>query len=221
MISCVALLLGTHHALSANQDKGVEEFFDKLRASYSSISSAKFQVAARHIETEKEFNYKIYVEFCAPNLVHVFWEGDGNYRTIVCDGKKIYWVPKLSKGVSEFNYEPDQLTVIIRNANLETSAYFDWNRQLSTNKDGAMKRSVLTLTKGVEWNGKKWFVLNRFLLRAAVSIDYYIDPDLLLIFRVVTYDTANKRLIGDFRVTSFKSGVKIDASRFKKPKPTK
>jgi outer membrane lipoprotein-sorting protein len=198
-------------------DPKVEELLGKMRDSYKAIKSAKFEVKSKLHREDKEFEATTNVLFKSPNKVSLELtpddqEGDEHFTLYYRhDGKKMAAGEAKDKLQSR-EYSEDAFP---EGMNLETIAFWDWDKQLNTAEDKNMHDSELKIVEDVEWDGKKWLTLEESAPKSEVFVRYYIDPKTNLIWRTEVKELDTMKAIDELWITKLETDVEIDDDEFK------
>jgi len=174
-------------SLSLAADKEVEDLLAKMRAKYSSAKTAHIITRATSSSLGKSavtvdvvFQQKAKIRakvFGLPFMKGKTWN-------FISDGSKI--ASDDFTGHPQYSeFDPDHIPMPV---NLEVMSFWDWERQLSTEKGANMEHSKFKLIANEAWDGKKWTVLEETAYGQSVFVRYFIDPKTYLIGRVIVYD---------------------------------
>lgn len=198
-------------------DKEIEDLLASMRKAYQNTKTASFSMESTLLGENGDITVKMDGFYKNPNLISIDITFMELHAKVICDGKYIYASADKSPRTFEEKYTLEKLGDSLSGANLEILSFFDWKRQLSTDKGANMHDSKLSLRRGQKWSGKTWIVLEESAPQMGVYVEYYIDPETFLIWRTVQMSVDKEFTRGDFVVKSLKLGVKVDDSRFKKP----
>ena len=212
LILCAALSTG---ALATNDE--VEELLAKMRKTYQTLGTVTFKLESTILTPNGDIVIHMIGGFKSPNKMYVDIELPGARVKVVSDGKKVYSVRGDSERIMEVPYDIDIMGDALMGANLEVINFYDWERQLSTGKDGNMHDSKLSIRKNEKWNGKSWLVLEESAPKVDVYVEYYIDPKTNFVWRTVQMSLDKEFSRGEFILKSLKQGAKISDKRFQKP----
>lgn len=212
------IILAASLAMSAAAgDKEVEDLLAKMRKAYKDVKTATFSLESTLLAGNGDIVVTLKGGFKSPNKMYGDIEIDDVKLKFISDGKRIYRIDTFNDEIMDLPYSPEQMQVTIRSANLELINFYDWERQLSTEKDHNMYESKLSIRQNEEWNGKKWTVLEESAPTVGVYVEYFIDPKTHLIWRTLQMDLDKDIIRGDYVLKELKIGVKIDDQKFKKP----
>jgi len=211
MASAVFVVAAAHAA-----DAEVEALLSKMRNVYKQTKTATFTTETKLGDNVIVSNFsfsgpaKIHVEFTIPTP-----QGAKASVVEITDGKTIYL--KLPTQ-TEFQQKPFTANDLDSDlaVNLESICFYDWEKQLSTEKGKNMEHSTFKILPGQEWDGKKWTVLEETSSTDKVLCSYYIDPKTSLIWRTTVKALAggDKSAEMDCKITKMNLGVKLDDSIF-------
>lgn len=188
-----------------------------MRAAYKSAKSATFSVdVTRMTQQNGRQSYSFTMQYKAPNLFSTDLESPAGKSISRSDGKTIWFTAVGTDSVSQMPWSLDNVQGATT-GNLESICFIDWERQLSTAKGKNMETSKLKIRKDVEWNNKKWIVLDEVSPTVQVAVDYYIDPKTHLIHRTELFSEDRSQFFASFKVKEMKVNAKVDEAKFKKP----
>ena len=198
-------------------DKEVEDLLAKMRKAYKDVKTATFTLESTLLADNGDIVITLTGGFKSPNKMYVDIEFDDMKMKVISDGKRIYVFNPLFDEIRDIPYNDERMGRALSAADLELINFYDWELQLSTEKEHNMNGSKLSIRKDEEWNGKKWIVLEESAPQVNVYVEYYIDPKTHLIWRTVRMDIDKEFIRGDYVLKKLKTGVKIDDKKFKKP----
>ncbi len=198
------------------QSSEVEKLLAGMRAAYSGAKSATFTVDVVTMTASGRQNYSIKAQYKSPKMFSTEMTTPIGNAFTRSDGKTIWFTQISNDTVQEMPWSLDNLQRAT-SGNLETICFMDYERQLSTAEGKNMETSKLKIRKDVEWNSKKWTVLDEVSDSVGVAVDYYIDPETHIIHRTEIFNTDRSQFIGSFKVKDMKLNAKVDETKFKKP----
>jgi len=214
----VITILAASLAMSAvAADKEVEDLLAKMRKAYKEVKTATFTLESTLLAGNGDIVVTLKGGFKAPNKMYADIKSAEFKMKFISDGKTIFLIDSANDEVSDIPYSDRNMGRALSVANLELINFYEWKKQLSTEKDHNMHDSKLSIRQNEEWNGKKWTVLEESAPQAGVYVEYYIDPKTHLIWRTVQMTLDKEFIRGDYVLKQLKIGVKIDDKRFKKP----
>ena len=214
----VITILAASLAMSAvAADKEVEDLLTKMRKAYKEVKTATFTLESTLLSGNGDIVVTLKGGFKAPNKMYADIKSAEFKMKFISDGKTIFLIDSANDEVSDIPYSDSNMGRALSVANLELINFYEWKKQLSTEKDHNMHDSKLSIRQNEEWNGKKWTVLEESAPQAGVYVEYYIDPKTHLIWRTVQMTLDKEFIRGDYVLKQLKIGVKIDDKRFKKP----
>lgn len=210
-------LLLTLSGLAAAAEKDVEEQLSKMRDAYKAVKAAKFtSESVLHIEGEKVtgtidtvYKSENKVTMRATNLF-----GMEGVIKVISNGKKISVSTPEEKVDDDFSIEAMGQAMPV---NLEVMCFWDWKRQLSTEKGANMEFSEFKLLKDQSWNDKKWTVLEETAKGQGVFAKYWIDPKTHFIWRTEISDLESKEKVMDCTLKSLEVDIEVADSTFDIP----
>ena len=211
LLLCAALSVG---ALGA--DKDVEDLLAKMRKAYKETKTASFELKTFLPLPEGDLVIKMKGWFKSPSKIAVDIEMDERKVNVVSDGKQIYATFTGAEQVAKMDYSIDMLNRILNGANLEVLCFYDWKRQLSTDKGANMHDSVLSIRKE-KWKGKEWIVLEESAPQVDVYVEYFIDPKTHYIWRTIQMTLDKEFTNGEYVLSKLKTGLTISDKRFAPP----
>ncbi len=193
----------------------VSTLLSRMRSAYASAGTARLSaVITFYPSPEQVLRLSLEMEYIKPDRVRVLLSSGEERVLVVSDGKVVSVVhePSGSRLLNPFSLEHLNASVP---GNLETICFWDWRRQLSSEGEGKMAGSQLRLLSGVEWNGKKWVVLEERDEKLDLLVKYYVDPKTFLIMRTVVYGLARGSLYQEAQVVALEAGIKLEEERFR------
>jgi len=213
--SCLVIPLLVAASAASAADKAVEDLLSNMRKAYSSISGATMEVAVRVNTQQNGWQSGVLkVDYGRPLQIRFKSEVGANRVERYSNGKKVVTIRNGSKSSTD-KVDVDTVGGQLQ-GNLEWLCFFDWKRQLSTEKGANMNESKLKLDSE-EWNGKKWTVLDEKAENVGVGVRYFIDPKTYLIMRCDVTSLQLNQLVVKTEVKAVKLGVKHPASIFEAP----
>lgn len=199
-------------------DKDVEDILKALRVNYSNAKSVKMEVVSYLQQVGDDNLLTSQVLYKKPGSFRILMKGNSmgpnGSLLMVSDGKTSYTKTPDSK-VTKEKFDPDKIAPPV---NLEVLCFWDWKRQLSTEKGANMNGSQLRLLKKETWKGKDYMVLEEKAPRSEVFVRYFIDPKTKFIVRTAVYHLDDASiLLQDHKVTKFELNAKIDEAQLKLP----
>lgn len=194
-------------------DKDVEDLLTNMRKAYQSVKSAKFVMDGKLTTPGGNLEVTVAGKFMAPNLLKAEVTVFGQASNVVTDGATIK-ASAPGMDAQKRKYTTEALNQALP-ANLEIICFYDWKKQLSTEKGNNMAESKLAIKKAVEWNGRRWLLLQETAPTVGVYVEYYVDQDTWLINRTVVQDLETKKPQGDYRLKSLELGAKVEKKDFK------
>jgi len=197
-------------------DSKVEELLSNMRNSYRLTKSATYT-------TESHFGSNTFVStfsFVGPSKIRVdtISPNSKSMKTAlieITDGKTMNIKPPNTIDFVENPFTVDRFAQSLP-VDLESLSFFDWDRQLSTAEGKNMSKSTFKIELNVEWNAKKWTVLEETAAAQKVVCRYFIDPHTFFIWRTLVTampgGSANDN--NDCRITKLNLSPKIDESIF-------
>lgn len=200
--------------LAASAD--VEALLANMRKAYAAVKSARLVTQTVRNGQGPSVNATVTTNYIAPLNVHFAIRGmheapKGGQAVVVTDGKRIQY-HGFSGPANEIRYQPDRLNVNLP-INLETINFYDYKRQLSTERGGNMRRSSLKIVKGEVWKDKTWTVLEETVDN--LLIRYFVDPKTFLMHRTVMSGLKTKRLLMDAVIVDMRVNAPVDPKLFK------
>ena len=216
--SSTFLLLALVAPIAHAADKDVEDMLKILRTNYSNAKSVRMDVVGvlDQLGDENPLTSKIW--YRKPGAFRMETKGNtlgpNNTLLLISDGKQTYMKNPAGQ-VTKEKFDPDKIATPV---NLETLCFWDWKRQLSTDKGANMHDSQLRLIKKETWKDKDYMVLEEKAPKSKVFVRYYIDPKTKFIVRTAVYNLDNPaEMLQDYKVTSFQLNPRVDEKQFKFP----
>lgn len=210
---CAALAASS---FARDADKEVEKLLASMRQAYQSTQSASI-VSKSTTEIEgKEETFAVRMDYTKPNLLRLVFTFRGQELTKISDGKKVYTVA----GSGKPHEQKLTLDALGGDApiNLETMAFFDWKRQLSTSLGANMEHSKFKIVLSEEWSGRSWIVLEETAHGQNVYVRYFVDPKTYLIWKCDVKSIDKKKSIMTTEVQKLLLNPKLDSKIFAAPK---
>ncbi|MCH7905352.1 MAG: hypothetical protein IH944_12420 [Armatimonadetes bacterium] len=215
LLLCAALSAG---ALGA--DKDVEDLLAKMRKAYQETKTASFELETTLLAVEGDVVIKMKGLFKSPNKLAVDIvmniASDERKINVISDGKQIYASATGVEEVGKTDFSIDRLNQALGAANLEVLCFYDWKRQLSTDKGANMHDSTLSIRKE-KWKGKEWIVLEESAPRVDIYVEYFIDPKTHFIWKTIRMTLDKEFTNGEYVLTKLKTGLTISDKRFAPP----
>lgn len=210
----VASLILAVSGLATAADKDVEELLAKMRDTYKAVKSAKItSESVLHIEGEK---VTATIDTTYKSLNKAFMRSTNLFGMegvvkVICDGKKI--VASTPEGKEEEDFTVEALSQAMP-LNLEVMSFWDWKRQLSTEKGANMEFSEFKLLKDQSWNDKKWTILEETAKGQGVFVRYWIDPKTNFIWKSEVADLESRDKIMESTIKSLELDTEVSDSVF-------
>jgi outer membrane lipoprotein-sorting protein len=210
------VLLAACGAQAQKASKEVEKLLSSMRTAYQAASSATVDVLSITEFDGKEEKMEVRLDYAKPNLIRLIFSFRGSIVTRISDGKKVSTKVEGGKASTE------ALTLDALGGgapiNLESLAFFDWKRQLSTEPGGNMRKSEFKLILSESWKGRTWIVLEETAHEQDVFVRYFVDPDTYMIWRCDVKSLDKKRTIMTTEVRKLLLNPKLDPKLFMIPK---
>lgn len=202
--------------LPVEADKDVEKLLSNMRQAYQSANSATILSKTKTKIEGKEEAFEVHMDYVKPNLIRMVFAFRGQEVAKISDGKKIYTMV----GTGKAHEEKLTLDGLGGDApiNLETMAFFDWKRQLSTSPGANMSESKFKIVLSEEWNGRSWIVLEETAHGQNVFVRYFVDPKTFFIWKCDVKSLDKKRAIMTTEVQKLLLNPKLDPRIFDAPK---
>lgn len=183
----------------------------KVHDAYAAVKSARVTMEATGYAGDGKTGVTLL--YAAPKklkaTVKGFAEGGGQTTFTTTGGTVAITDPDGKQAKQEIDFDQLQLP-----CNLETMSFWDYQKQLSTDKGGNMETSVLKVVEKEKWNDKEWIVLEEDAPAQKVSVRYFIDPKTYLIWRTVTTPYSGEQTFESW-ITKLELDVKVDDKEFK------
>lgn len=201
---------------AADADKEVEKLLSNMRQAYQSAQTASVVSKSTTEIDGKEETFAVRMDYAKPNLLRMVFTFRGQEATKISDGKKVY----MMVGGGRPHEQKLSLDSLGGDApiNLETMAFFDWKRQLSTSSGANMEKSKFKIVLSEEWNGRSWIVLEETAHGQNVFVRYFIDPKTFLIWKCDVKSLDKKESIMTTEVQKLLLNPKLNPKIFTAPK---
>lgn len=216
----LALALVATSAFAFAADKEVEELLAKMRKAYQSVESVSLTAKSRGQFLPEGEALEVKMDYARTNKLRLAFKFGSQQVRRVSDGKKVYTWAEPAKGEKS---EPDVSDVSMdalggdAPINLESMCFFDWKRQLSTEKGANMEKSEFKLIKSESWNGRSWIVLEETAHGQNVFARYFIDPSTYFIWRCDVKTLDKKNPFMEVHLVDLQLNPKLPADTFKAP----
>ena len=201
---------------AADADKEVEKLLANMRQAYQSAQSASVVSKSTTEIDGKDETFAVRMDYAKPNLLRMVFTFRGQEAMKISDGKKVYMIV----GGGKPHEQKLTLDALGGDApiNLETMAFFDWKRQLSTSSGANMEKSKFKIVLSEEWNDRSWIVLEETAHGQNVFVRYFIDPKTFLIWKCDVKSLDKKESIMTTEVQKLLLNPKLDSKIFTAPK---
>lgn len=199
-------------------DKEVESILKTLRENYRNAKSVRMEVVSYLMQVGDDNLLTSQVWYKQPGSFRIEMKGNslgaGNSILMISDGKQSF-VKTPDGKTTKKKFDGDEIATPV---NLEVLCFWDWKRQLSTDKGANMNESQLRLLKKETWKDKDYMVLEEKAPKSNVFVRYYIDPKTKFIVRTAVYNLENQAILEqDHRVTKFQLNAPVEAKQLKFP----
>jgi hypothetical protein len=217
-VACVASGQGSmRSAPVVPPSKEVSELLKKMRTAYSTAKSAKMATSFTQTEQGRGITILSKGSYRAPASFRIESTGlpgfAGKAYLLITDGKRIQVDGMPGKPVAE-TYGVQTMVEDLPHTNLEVLCFWDWKRQLSTERGGNMRASTFKLSTA-QWKGKSFKLLEETAKAQGILVKYFIDPKSSLIWKTEQYRLGAKTPFTSSWIDKMEINTPVDSKIFK------